>query len=107
MKIHIRRNGKSIAYISLMPVQHNGHLEIEYLFVEKEFRGNGFATQLIDKAKEKAKNTVLVGLIDPHPDSSMSYEQECEWLRRNGFIQKSKYDFGDCKKTVMLFNPNN
>ncbi len=107
MKIHIRRNKKSVAWISLVPVKWNGHLEIEYLRVQKEYRGNGFATKLILKAKEEAKDTVLVGLIDPHPDSSMTYEQEREWLIRLGFIEKVKYDFGDCKKRVMLFNPNN
>ena len=107
MKIHIRRNKKSIAYISLIPIKWNGHLEIEYLRVEKEYRGKGFATRLIGMAKKKAKDNALVGLIDPHPDSSMTYEQERDWLIRLGFKEQAKYDFGDCKKRVMLFNPNN
>jgi ribosomal protein S18 acetylase RimI-like enzyme len=106
MKLHIKRNKKSIAYISLVWLRHNGHLEIEYLRVEKEFRGQGLASKLLEKAKKIAleKETVLVGLIDPHPDSSLTYEQEKQWMERRGFKQVKRYDFGGHYKRVMVFN---
>lgn len=78
MKLHIKKNNKSAAWISLKNLKHNGHIEIEYLRVEKDFRGNGYATELIERAKKIAlkKDTTLVGLVDPHPDSSLTKEQE-------------------------------
>ena len=101
MKIHIRKKNKSVAYIKLTNIRYTGHLEIEYLYVDSEHRGNGYATKLIEKAK--LKSNVLVGLIEPQSDSSLTYEQEKTWLERKGFKEVKRYDFGNCIKKVMMF----
>jgi N-acetylglutamate synthase-like GNAT family acetyltransferase len=103
MKIVIIKNKTIIAQATLVKVKCNGHYEIEYMSVTKEFRGNGFATKLLNKIKNRIK-TPIVALIEPHPDSSMNYTQEKEWLERHGFKEVKKYWFGDCYKKVMLYN---
>lgn len=105
MKIHIRRKGKSVAWISLIGCL--GGIEIEFLKVQKEYWGNGFATELIKRAKKISGERNLVGLIEPIKDSSLDYDQKKQWLIRQGFKEVKKYDFGDCIKRVMVFNPNN
>jgi len=103
MKIYIKRNGKLVAYISL--VRCLGGTEIEFLKVDKEYWGKGFATELLNKAKKVAGENNLVALIEPIKDSSLNYEQKKEWLIRNGFKKVAKYNLGDCIKSVMVYNP--
>lgn len=106
MRIEIKKKGNVVAWVSLINTKINGHIEIEYIKVEKEFRGLGLASKLLNKAKKIAANTTLVAFIDPHPDSSMTYNEELNWFKRHGFVEKNKYDFGDCKKNVVVYSPH-
>lgn len=105
MKLHIRRKGKSVAWISLISCL--GGTEIEFLKVEQEYWGSGFATELINKAKKISGERNLVGLIEPISDSSLDYEQKKKWLIRQGFVEVKRYNLGNCIKKVMVFNPHN
>jgi GNAT superfamily N-acetyltransferase len=103
MKVSIQRNGKQAAVIILN--RDGGSIEIDYLKVEPEFRGKGFATVLLNKAKVFAARhgLELFGFVDPTRDSGLHYEQEIAWLKRHGF--KSRWhDYGGYRKRVMAFH---
>lgn len=104
MKLYVTRNKKQVAWIWLSPC-HGGNIEVTFLRVEKEFWGSGFATQLVNRAKNIAKDVALVALIEPIKDSSLDYDQKKAWLIRHGFKEQKRYFFGDCYKRVMIFKP--
>lgn len=99
--------GKTVGFLELSFLK-NGDLEILYLWVSPEHRGNGFATRLLKRAIKvaKSKNKYLVAFVEPHKDSSLTYAQELEWLKRHGFSSQSRYQFGERNfKPVMIYTP--
>lgn len=105
MKLKIKRSGIIASQLTLTKLK-NGNYEIEYVSTLREYRGNGFAGRLIEKAKKFADKelTSLVAFIEPHPASSLDYTQEVDWFIRKGFIRVKKYYFDEgCIKPVMLY----
>ena len=103
MKIHVKRDKKSVGWIQLKPLHHNGDIEIEYLYVHPAHRNQKIGTQLINRAKKIAAGTNLVGFVEPHPDSPITHEQEINWLEKLGFKALHCYNFGDCEKSAVIF----
>ena len=104
MKLMVKRNGVVASEITI--VQCNGDFEIKYLRTSPEYRGRGFASTLIEKAK--AKFPSLVAFIDDD-GTGLTVEQMEQWYRRHGF-KKCRYNLGKPWdrniKTVMLFEGN-
>ncbi len=103
MKLKVQRNGIVVCECDLKRTSQN-HWEIDYIRTLKEFRGKGYASQLLQRAKTIAirSNTSLVAFIEPD-GTGLTFEQETNWFIRNGFI-KTEYDFGGYFKPVMKFN---
>lgn len=106
MKINIQKNSKVVAWISLQPC-FGGNIEIEFIKVDKDYYSSGLATILLNRAKNKFKDTdkCLVAFIEHIKDSSLDYEQKEQWLIRHGFKKQKRYFFGDCYKDVMIYTP--
>jgi ribosomal protein S18 acetylase RimI-like enzyme len=111
MKIQIKEKSNVIAYIELSTIKYNiehkmNYREIEYLWVDELHRGSGNATKLLKRAIKLGNN--LVGLIDPHPKSSLTEEQEMQWLKKYGFTYTKRFDLGKYsgKKNVMVLKIN-
>lgn len=96
MRFEIANKG----YIELKEL-HNGDLEIEYIMVNENHRGEGVSNKLLDMAMDLGVN--LVAYIEPHPKSSLTYEDEVKWLCRRGFVSVNDYNFGDCIRDVMFW----
>lgn len=82
--------------------------EIEYLLVEPAYRGNGIASELLERAKAYAvkKELVLIGYLEPV--GSLDQSQMKSWLVKHGF-KHGWYDFTNSfrrgsNKRVMIFN---
>ncbi len=106
-KFEIKRNNKVVAYLKLSGLKYQGktkfdYQEIDYLWVEPEYRGKGLATKLLLKAK--SIGTGLVCFVDPNPNSGLTYEQEKTWLIRNDF-KEEKFDINYKIRKVMAFRP--
>ncbi len=101
MKITINRDGKVASEITI--VQCNDDHEIKYIRTAPDQRGRGFASQLLEKAKDKFPS--LVAFLDDD-GTGLNYDQMVLWYRRHGF-KKRRYNFGDMRhrnfKTVMYW----
>ena len=104
MRIKIQRDGKEVAYIILKYI--HAEIEIEYLHTDPMYRGKGFATSLLNKAKAMSDRMKrpLIGFVDPDKSGGLTHEQEEKWLIKHGFIKIKKYDFGGYYKPVMMYN---
>lgn len=106
MKFKITRNKATVASLDLKHLG-GGDVEIAYVVTAAEHRGNGYATTLLQRAIAYAKacEWTLVAVIAPERTSSLTYQQECDWLARYGFKHKARYDFGGYSKPVMICAP--
>jgi ribosomal protein S18 acetylase RimI-like enzyme len=107
MRLKSYRNKVVVANLTLKKLK-NGDVELEYLWVEPKYRKQGIASKLLKSAISMANKKMvgLVAFIEPHKESSLTYDQEVEWLRRNGFKKIKRYDFGRVYKPVMYYEPN-
>ena len=88
MQIQIKRNGHTASMITV--VQCNGDYEIKYIKTELAFRGQGLASQLLEKAKSRFP--VLVAFLDDD-GTGLTVEQMEAWYKRHGF-KKRRYELG-------------
>ena len=63
------------------------------LFIHPLFRGNSYATILLDKLLSIIKERNLVLKLDINPYGDMSYEQLEEFYIKHGFIKKEDRDY--------------
>jgi ribosomal protein S18 acetylase RimI-like enzyme len=103
----IREDGVIAGFIKLNrgPAQSDIHddtsLEIERIYVDKEFQGHGLGAELIAKAKERAfaleLNAIWLGVWEKNPDAIRFYE-------RHGFVRFGSHPFrmGDEIQTDVL-----
>ena len=105
MQISVKRNGTAVSTMDLKKL-HNGDIEIEYMNTLPEYRNQGFASLLLNKAKRIAEksNTILVAFVEPNKSGGLTFQQETEWLERNGFKHLKRYDFGGYFKPVMIYH---
>ena len=87
MDLKVVKNKEVIAKMTL--TRSWGDMEIAYVWVKPEHRGNGLASKLMKRAQ--AKFNSLVALVDPD-GSGLSHDQIEAWNKRHGF-KKCKYDF--------------
>src|SRR3954464_4664780 len=109
MIIRAQKDRKNVGFLELTSLK-NGDLEIAYIWVSPDHRGNKFASKMLKQAITAAKkqNKNLVAYVEPHKDSSLNFEQEISWLTKYGFSLKSKYKFGERNlKPVMMYTPQN
>ena len=90
MKIQVKRSGVVASEITITRVsRYLDEYEIKYLKTAPEYRGQGLASSLIEKAKSKF--SPLVALLDGD-GSGLSYEQMEAWYLRRGF-KRARYKF--------------
>lgn len=92
MILWAHRNGEKVGYCRLLQT-HYGDLEIDYLKVEPDYRGQGIATSLLNRAKQVAEREQvwLVGFLDPD-GTGLTEAEERAWLMRHGFRRETGYD---------------
>lgn len=102
----VTRNKSVIASLDLKHLG-CGDVEIAYVQVAPEHRGQKHATTLLKRAITYAKacEWTLVAVIAPERNSGLTFEQEHDWFRRHGFKPMARYDFGGYRKPVMILNP--
>ena len=113
MKITKTIAGEVIGELTLKKLVGN-EWEIQMLKVNPLHRGKGIASELLElsKAHARKRGLVLVGLVWPDSDGSMTHDQISQWLKRHGF-KFGWYDFNEArhrtwvhsnKKRVWIYN---
>ncbi len=105
MQLSITRDGKIVSTLDLKKLK-NGDIELEYLRTLPEYRTRGCASVLLKKAKMIAdkSNKSLIAFVEPDKSGGLTFQQEIEWLTRNGFQHVKRYDFGGYFKPVMIYH---
>lgn len=107
MKLTIQRNGVVVARLVLKHIG-GGDYEIEWLRVDVDHRGKGFASRLVEKAKEivQRKGNALVGYLEP--TDGLTAEQMKSFLARHGFKHGwYQFDHGLPQQRVMIWTVEN
>ena len=89
MKFQVKRNGSVASEITIKFLPSGDH-EIAYIRTAMEYRGQGLASKLIEKAK--LKYPVLVAFLDDD-GTGLTVEQMEAWYKRHGF-KRTRYDLG-------------
>lgn len=91
MKLQIKRKGIVASEITITRVsRYLDEHEIKYIRTHKDYRGQGLASKLLDRAR--AKYSPLVAFLDDD-GSGLNYDQMEAWYKRHGF-KKTRYKFG-------------
>lgn len=91
MKLQIKRNNVVASEITITAVsRYLDEHEIKYIRTQPEYRGKGYASALIERAKLRCNS--LVAFLDPDA-TGLTVEQMEAWYKRHGF-KKIRYDFG-------------
>jgi len=111
MILRVKRQKKNVAYCQLLQTN-VGDLEISYIHVDPEYRGQGIATQMLKRAQELAKRQQvdLVAFVDPD-GTGLTVDEENDWLKRHGFKHRRSYDLSPNRPRTFLqsirHRPNN
>lgn len=106
MTLKTWKQGCVVGTLSLTKLK-TGEIEIEYLWVHPNFRGNGIASRMKKRAMDVARKQgrSIVSFINPD-HSGMNEEQLKEWNKRLGFKPcRFEFDAGFPKK-AMIWHPN-
>lgn len=92
MKIQIKRNGVVASEITITTItRYHNEFQIKYIRTHESYRGRGFASRLIEKAK--AKYPAIVAFLDDD-GSGLTVKQMEAWYLRHGF-KKRRFSFGE------------
>lgn len=84
MQFKITRNKKVVASLWVHEVSgYGGRYQISMVRTDPEYRGQGFASELLKKAK--ANYGILIGVVGPDMDGGLSAGQIADWLKRHDF----------------------
>lgn len=69
-----------------MPVNADGYLYLNCLWVSGQFKGQGFSTQLLDSCIEDAKRQGKHGIVALSSEKKRPYLSDPKFLRHKGFV---------------------